>query len=525
MSPGSAIRFVARWLRRLLVLCVAVLSAIVVALALAAQKQFDGVSFARPSGPLVLMNATVIDVAMGHAEPGRMIAIDSGRISTITDATQAGEMLLQPDATVVDLDGAYVVPGYWDMHVHIGGKIAPSVDFPLYVVNGVTGIRDMSDCPEPSDALLACVAEKRLWSSEVEAGLRLGPRVVGVGSFFINELDRPTAGKPQSEDEVSADSARALMTLVTERGYDFVKVYDRLPKAHFAALMAEAREAGIEVSGHVPWAVSRTEAVEAGMRTIEHARFFPIACSEAESDLVSSPRRPDAALLQKAVSTFSQQACHQLMDEMTAAGTVLVPTHTTRYVDVVALDQAFLEAPHFEFINPLVRYFAGSAAKTFARRYPGDDGRRLLERFYRLGLEQTAVARQRGVTILAGTDANDRYQVPGFSLHEEFGHLQAAGLSPIDVLRATTLQPACYSGRQNDYGLVEEGMVADLVILRDDPLLDASNLGSIDGVVLAGRYLDRQTLDTSLAAAKEEANAFTTSTFILARGIYGELTK
>lgn len=107
-----------------------------------------------------------------------------------------------------------------------------------------------------------------------------------------------------------------------------------------------------------------------------------------------------------------------------------------------------------------------------------------------------------GVRLLAGTDTMTGYVFPGFSLHDELGLLTDAGLSPLDALRAATIEPARHLGLAHRQGSVEEGMAADLVLLDADPLTDIGHTRQIRAVIARGRVFDRVELDRLLAGVR-----------------------
>ncbi|MBL8266031.1 amidohydrolase family protein, partial [Steroidobacter sp.] len=111
--------------------------------------------------------------------------------------------------------------------------------------------------------------------------------------------------------------------------------------------------------------------------------------------------------------------------------------------------------------------------------------------FFEKGLEVTGQAQRAGVNILAGTDAGDSYCFPGSSLLDELGWLVKGGLTPLQALRAATVTPARYMGRQQDFGSVRPGKLADLVLLDRNPLADIANVRAIDSVVMNGRLYEK----------------------------------
>jgi imidazolonepropionase-like amidohydrolase len=115
--------------------------------------------------------------------------------------------------------------------------------------------------------------------------------------------------------------------------------------------------------------------------------------------------------------------------------------------------------------------------------------------------------RRAGVLIMAGSDSPDPYVIPGFSLHDELDLLVKAGLSTTQALQAATFYPALFLAKLDRYGVVEEGHVADLVLLDGDPLADIANTRRISAVILGGRYMAREELDKTLAQAEAIAKS------------------
>jgi imidazolonepropionase-like amidohydrolase len=114
--------------------------------------------------------------------------------------------------------------------------------------------------------------------------------------------------------------------------------------------------------------------------------------------------------------------------------------------------------------------------------------------------------RKAGVPILAGTDTGNPFCFPGFSLHEELALLVIAGLTPVEALRAATLDAVKFLGLEKTLGTIEEGKLADLVLLNANPLEDIRNTQRIDAVISNGRLFDRKALDKLLAEAEGAAN-------------------
>jgi len=110
-----------------------------------------------------------------------------------------------------------------------------------------------------------------------------------------------------------------------------------------------------------------------------------------------------------------------------------------------------------------------------------------------------------GVKLLAGTDTPNPYCFPGFSLHDELEWFVKAGLSPADALHTATINPAIYFSQEKNFGTVEIGKIASLVVLDKNPLEDIRNTTSIQMVILRGSIMDRKKLDEMLDKVRTQA--------------------
>jgi imidazolonepropionase-like amidohydrolase len=129
--------------------------------------------------------------------------------------------------------------------------------------------------------------------------------------------------------------------------------------------------------------------------------------------------------------------------------------------------------------------------------------------FYEFGIEQTGVAHRAGVTVLAGTDSPDSFAFPGSALHDELAHFVAAGMAPLEALRAATIMPARFLGLDGEAGLIAPGARADIVLLDANPLENIAAVRQVNAVVLAGVVYDRAVLDEMLEQVESTAASWT----------------
>lgn len=433
----------------------------------------------------LITNVRVIDVVSGTAGSPSDVMIRSGRIVKIGSGLQPS-----PHMAVLDGKGGFLTPGFWDMHVH-GFQLSPQLHLPLFVANGVTGVRDMMDCPEATDPLIACVEDKKRWTQSAAAGEMTSPRFVEIASFYFDRGD------------MSPVEAISRARTYKERGIDRLKIYNRVSRETYFALAKEGRALGMPLVGHLPKAVQLPEAIANGQRSFEHAHLLVRACAQQEADWRMG--RLDKALpvevIEKMVGSFDDQKCAALLAQMKTAKSWFVPTHVTREEDARAQDERFLNDPRLDYLDPLSRWAYGDDLASTAARFDGRRGAEALGDYFEAGLRLTGAAHAAGVPILVGTDT----AIGGFRYHDEMELLHRAGLTPASILKAATFDAARYAGRADDFGTVSVGKVADLVLLRANPLEDIRNSRAIDAVVLGGRLYDRRRLDQLLDYTRSQA--------------------
>lgn len=432
-----------------------------------------------PRPPIAITDVTVIDVERGRRHAARTVLIDAGRIAAIGRST---EVAVPPDAVRLDGRGRFLVPGLIDLHVHLFNNASQRPPnewaFPLFIANGVTGVREMQTRPE-------ALAQVHAWRESVERGDRVAPRVLAAGVAVTGP---------------SIDAARAQVRAAAAAGADFIKVYSELPPDAWRATLDEARAAGLALDGHAPAGVPWTVAADAGQRTNEHLMQLYEACSTRGPALIDARLQRDgdaAAALRDAqepqvLATFDRRTCRRAVAGRAQAQvpTLVLGHHeATRPVPDPRADPRWplLRADEQQRWTRILAVRDAEDAALAARR-----------RSVSCAIVRTLV--DSGVPVLAGTDAPMPLVYPGYALHEELELLVACGLRPAQALRAATADAAQLLGQSRDAGSVAVGRRADLVLLDRDPLRDVRHLRCIRAVVLAGRLFGRADLDAMLAA-------------------------
>ncbi len=429
----------------------------------------------------LISNINIVDVARDSIITSQTIHIIDDKIVSIT----SGDSIPNDEkAVMVDGTGKYALAGLWDMHSHLAFQIAPQVVMPLHIANGVTNIRDMQG--------IANINEERLqWRAKINSGELLGPRLMG----FADEI----VGANYDEQDVIEVVTRSAKDQQT-----FIKVYDQIMADRFFPLAEAAKKQGVVFAGHYPSTISPVEAAKAGQKSFEHAHLFikhanPLANETREfykgyytDDAVMISDRPSSIDM---LAGFDYELFYELVDVMVENETYFCPTHITRKYEALAHDEAFLADTNLKYVPHLVSMIWQDDVSGMNAYTEVEGNQQYLDDFYLKGLELTGLAHERGVKVLAGTDSYDPYSFPGISLHRELEELVAAGLSPAEALESATITPAAYFNVSDGYGTVEEGKIADLLILNQNPLEDITNTSSIHSIYYNGNRYDKEELD------------------------------
>ena len=359
--------------------------------------------------------------------------------------------------------------------------------------------------PTASSRGIADLALQRRVQADVEGGTTVGPHLLAIGSWPVVGLESMN-GVPEFSTSAMLSTGQQLARYFKSNGFDFVKLYDALPRDDFLDFAAEARSLDLSFAGHEPRELSAIELSNAGMRSIEHSRIFLLNCFAAadsmRKQLLPSGRTP--TMMRRMVDEYDPRACAEVFRTFAKNGTYITPTHVTRRMEALAHDSTMLRDARLRYLPIGQRVEWLEDARTVASE-GGTFGRRAYMDFYTKGLTLTNAAYRAGVPLMLGTDANDSFVFPGSGVHDELKELVKAGLSPAEALRAATLSGATYLGRTADFGSVRVGRKADLVLLDANPLRDIDNVRRINAVMINGRVFGRAALDSILIAAEAAA--------------------
>jgi imidazolonepropionase-like amidohydrolase len=444
-----------------------------------------------------------------RALAGQTVLVEGDRIVAVGPA---GELEVPEGARVIDGRGRTLVPGLVDMHLHLPP--------------------DPPDPPDPSSAVEVGAGSRRTLSLLLAHGVTTARSLAGhPGHPEIRdrvargELLGPTlyvaAPAIHVGNTQTAEAAREAVRKADADGYDLVKSHHLVDPEVWRAVQDEAAALGLPVSGHVSNSVGLERAMAAGMQ-IEHLDGFLAAL------LPDGPEAPDgsaAAELAAAWGQFPPPGVVDAIDRsklpalaaaMAERGVWNTPTLSLfeKVTDVESDTAVYRDRPEMRWVPAdVLDQWAGQRDQLVAAGVFGHLG----EPFRELRREIVAALHRAGAPLLAGSDTSQGFHLAGPALHEEIAALAAAGLPPAAALRAATEAPARYlsglpeegsaTGLPADFGRIEPGLRADLLLLSENPLEDVAATRAIEGVMLRGRWLDRAALDALLAKLESPATA------------------
>ncbi|HVF39263.1 MAG TPA: amidohydrolase family protein [Gemmatimonadaceae bacterium] len=426
---------------------------------------------------LIIRNATVIDGTGRAPQRGVDVCISSGRIARV-----ARGCTVPRTAPVIDASGMYVTPGFVDMHVHLlehgrdeKGEIPPRIDWDLVrrslkllLHHGVTTVRD------PGSETEAAVTLRKM----LERGDVVGPRLYTAGRIINSSSFNPEPFRPVR----TADDIRREIHWQKSVGVDFIKVYSSMSPDLTKVAIDEAHAVGLPVIGHLQ-RTTWTEAARMGIDYIAHgAPWTP--------DLLPNDKRSGyeqnmfgrVYWLQTLDLRGSQ--VDSMLRELVSRRVVVDPTLIAYHTKFFGNSARWLNNADNTLLTP--QLIAGWKAGHFTRDWTSDqyaDAQRAWPKM----LAFTKLLFDRGVKLTVGTDAPTAWVVPGASFHDELALLRDAGIPEIALIKMATLDGARALRRENEFGTVQTGRRADLVLLLADPLAKIENTKSIAAVIQAGQ--------------------------------------
>ncbi len=446
-------------------------------------------------GTIAITHVSVIPMTSDTVLRDHTVIIRDGRIASVQRARDAR---IGADARVIDGTGKYLAPGFADAHTHLySDEELPdslaSYELGVMLANGITTARLMIGTPE-----------QLTLRADVQAGRVLGPQLYLAGPQI-------TGSRATNALVVTTpDEARAAVRAVAAAKYDFIKLTENIPPPVYDAIVDEARQQKIPIDGHVDLRVGVQRAL-AAKQNIQHLDSYLEAVLADSAPSRASLTQGGVGRLQnwKTMDYVDARKIAEVAGATARSGIWSTPTLTifnTAFA-IGFTDDELKSSPDWGLMPSGFRQLYMRARDRYWN--PANDSVRTAERRRKYVETRNALAKaiaDSGGKLLVGSDSPDLLMVYGWTFHRELAALVHAGLTPYQALVAGTRNAAELFGGTPEWGTVQPGRRADLVLLGANPLTNIANSTAIDAVVLGGRWLDRMQLDQMIAAAKQRIN-------------------
>lgn len=453
---------------------------------------------------LLVSNVSVVDVEAGAVAPGQDVFLRDGRIAWVG---RAGTSELPEPGRSFAGDDLFIIPGLWDSHVHVfSTEGEPDFALPLYILHGVTSIRDMG--------ALISLDDQREVNEQIETGARIGPRIINAGAM----IDGPPGSWPGQMVASTPEEGRARVREAAALGWTLIKAYSLLDPETYRAIAEEADALELPLYGHVPESVLLTGAIAAGHDVIEHFGRVTKACSTEEQAMIEGARAalasddPFPALMAEmathaftTLETWDAEICDGAIAALVESGVAIAPT--LMVADFYLGDDPEPDDPRLQTVPQSVR--AAWGEPDFRRTAMTEDLLAIAPDAVQQDRDTFKRAHDAGVIMLASSDAAflNPFLFHGATLIDELERYVLVGLTPREALATATLNPARLFGEESETGRVRQGQRADLVLLRANPLENISAVRELEAVIANGRVFDRAALDDLEATLRLRANS------------------
>ncbi len=446
---------------------------------------------------VILKNGNIINLETGNVTV-KDILIKDGRIEKIRLPNDDEHI----SATkVIDVTDHYILPGFWDNHVHFRGGdslLKANRDFlKLYIANGITTVRDAG-----GDLTAAVMA----WRDSIASGELIGPTIFTSGP----KIDGPNGTWAGSLEVTNKMDIAIALDSLQSIPVDFVKLYDsRITGENYLNTIKAAEERGLITSGHMPFTVTLDETISAGVDAVEHLYYIMKGCSTNEEAITSQLVRKEIGFwdaMPLLMASYTDSVAQKTFANLKGNNVYVVPTlhigETLSYLDETDhQNDAYLKYMDMG----IVKTYEGRIQRALKASEEQTKDRKALQQFFG---ELTKSLHDAGVGLLAGSDSGafNSYTYPGISLHKELEQLVKTGISPLEALKTSAYNGARFLKKDADYGQLKVNSIADIVILKGNPLDDISQTQNISMVIKEGTVWEINNLNKQLESLANDKN-------------------
>jgi len=412
----------------------------------------------------------------------------------IIEIGSSNEVVIPENSKLIDGSGAYLMPGLSDMHMHTRddwlSSAWPVSPFDLYLANGVTTIRCFGPIGESPNYIL-------IWRDAINKGKITGPTVITCGSILYGPVEDPQRFVRDQKDG----------------GFDFLKIYSFVSKDEFHKAMRTAKQLGIYTAGHIPFSVGLDGVLSEGMNEIAHIEELDFEFLDFDRTqklgrvewfryILHTATQQHKMLLGTDIGDLEERHGKNIsatVDKLRIANVPVCTTLTVGEGIVKKLHKtdAFLARPENKYLRKGYLDAFRKGKEKHQLIFKGYEDFALFK--YNLEVLLLKELKKAGVRLLLSTDAGTGGMgiVPGFSIHDELRILLENGFSPYEAIAAGTVNASKVVQKitgADDFGTIEVGKRADLLLIEANPLDNVDNIKKLRGVMAAGRWYSKATL-------------------------------
>lgn len=402
---------------------------------------------------LVITNANLFDTKTGKVNPNATILIENGKIKQVSNQ----KIKTPPGYKVIDAKGRFVMPGLWDMHVHYTDDSQGL----LHLSCGVTNVRDMGNA-------MSLVDKKK----EIDNGIVLGPRIQVMCGLIdgAGQYAAPIGVKINSVEE-----GKTAIKNYADLGYTQIKLYSSIKPEWVKPLADDAKKYNMRVSGHIPSKMIAEEAVNSGYNEIQHITMLFLNFYGKDLDTRSMTRFTTVG--EKAASfDFNSPEFKSFLSLLKQKNITVDPTVTV-FENMFTGKEGETNATFTSVESRLPLSLQRELKSGSALEITNDLQETYKKSFSNL-LKMIKVLYDNKISIVAGTD-----DFAGFTLQRELESYVTAGIPNAEVLKIATIGAATIAQKSNDYGSIEEGKAADIIIVDGDPTKNIRDIRKVEIIV------------------------------------------
>lgn len=424
-------------------------------------------------GGIIISNTNIIDLETGEISQADVLIRDSA----IALISEANTIPIHANS-VIDGSDCFLIPGLWDMHVHI----QDSTYLSMFLDYGITGVRDMGGCTNvPTDGCESvCPEFLNRWKAAIKDGKMDGPRLY-ISGTLLSGTGWPTSFPVSTKEEIEYAFQQNLKDRV-----DFIKVYEKIPWESYNEIARLAKLNDLDFVGHVSEPFLLSDILDLGQKSIEHIRepilySFTKDSNELEKFMVAD----DYTLEDREFVKPWIDDAQNVIESFKRNQAWFTPTMAVQYARQRYDDTLWLYHP----LRPQLPNSVTDGLHSHMNAMRANEDKKGDTLWWMALTKLVKRFSDEKIGVLAGSDTACQGGIPGYSLHEElFLMVEEAGLSPLKAIQTATVNPGLYFNLEKT-GKIQEGYHADLVLLKENPLENIRNTLSIKAVIKSGKIV------------------------------------